>query len=322
MTTAGLIFSNIHDSEMQELTNIRTMASVPFGCRYRLIDFPLSNMVNSGITKIGIITHNNYQSLMDHLGTGKDWDLARRSGGIRLLPPFVNTYNPASVNTLYTSRLEALMGVSGFLARCNEDCIVMSDCDGVFNIDLSEVLHAHLEKGADMTIVTRRSLAGETGNPEDVPELSKRELAQQILINPAQATKNNAAKRNMCLGMGVVVAVQTGKDEVSKLEIPVMTDEVKRDSNLYKSYRNVAEKIKAEVHRVAKQENHEKHYDRRRVHTVRLNRHDRNGIEDLAYNAAGKHQSHYSRIAENIAEPAGSRIVDAAEGRRHLAEAL
>ena len=167
MTTAGLIFSNIHDSEMQELTNIRTMASVPFGCRYRLIDFPLSNMVNSGITKIGIITHNNYQSLMDHLGTGKDWDLARRSGGIRLLPPFVNTYNPASVNTLYTSRLEALMGVSGFLARCNEDGIVMSDCDGVFNIDLSEVLHAHLEKGADMTIVTRRSLAGETGNPED-----------------------------------------------------------------------------------------------------------------------------------------------------------
>ena len=86
----------------------------------------------------------------------------------------------------------------------------------------------------------------ETGNPEDVPELSNRELAQQILINPAKAAKINAAKRNMCLGMGVVVAVQTGKDEVSKLEIPVMTDEVKRDSNLYKSYRNVAEKIKAE----------------------------------------------------------------------------
>ena len=71
MEVAGLIFSNIHDSSISELTNIRTMASVPFGCRYRLIDFALSNMVNSGITKIGIITHNNYQSLMDHLGTGK-----------------------------------------------------------------------------------------------------------------------------------------------------------------------------------------------------------------------------------------------------------
>ncbi len=75
---------------------------------------------------------------------------------------------------------------------------------------------------------------------------SKREFAQRILANPAKAAKINAAKRNMCLGMGVVVAVQTGKDEVSKLEIPVMTDEVKRDSSLYKSYRNVAEMIKAE----------------------------------------------------------------------------
>ena len=84
----------------------------------------------------------------------------------------------------------------------------------------------------------------ETGNPEDVPEVSKRELAQQILINPAQATKNNAAKRNMCLGMGVIVAVQTGEDEISKLEIPVTAGEVKRDSGLYRSYRNVAEQIK------------------------------------------------------------------------------
>ena len=74
----------------------------------------------------------------------------------------------------------------------------------------------------------------ETGNPEDVPEVSKRELAQQILINPAQATKNNAAKRNMCLGMGVIVAVQTGEDEISKLEIPVTAGEVKRDSGLYR----------------------------------------------------------------------------------------
>ena len=86
----------------------------------------------------------------------------------------------------------------------------------------------------------------EAGDPEADEAVSKQEFAQRILANPAKAAKINAAKRNMCLGMGVVVAVQTGKDEVSKLEIPVMTDEVKRDSSLYKSYRNVAEKIKAE----------------------------------------------------------------------------
>ena len=79
MTAAGIVFSNIHDESLPELTRLRTMASVPFGGRYRLIDFALSNMVNSGISKVGVITHYNYQSLLDHIGTGKDWDLARRS---------------------------------------------------------------------------------------------------------------------------------------------------------------------------------------------------------------------------------------------------
>ncbi len=173
MTAAGLIFSNIHDSSLPELTNGRTMASVPFGCRYRLIDFPLSNMVNSGITKVGIITHNNYQSLLDHLGNGKDWDLARRSGGIKLLPPFVSTHNASmGGTTLYTSRLEALMGVTGFLARCNEDCIVMSDCDGVYNIDLSDVMSEHLNKKADLTIVTRHFLPSTDDKPIDAIAVS------------------------------------------------------------------------------------------------------------------------------------------------------
>lgn len=156
MEAAGLIFSNIHNSSIPELTNVRTMASIPFGCRYRLVDFPLSNMVNSGITKIGIITHNNYQSLMDHIGTGKDWDLARRSGGIKILPPFITTYENSNGGRLYTSRLEALMGVSNFISRCKEEYMILSDCDGICNIDLSEVLERHIETGADATIVTRR----------------------------------------------------------------------------------------------------------------------------------------------------------------------
>ena len=156
MSVAGLIFSNIHDNNVPEFTSVRTMASVPFGCRYRLIDFPLSNMVNSGITKIGIITHNNYQSLVDHLGTGKDWDLARRSGGIKLLPPFIASYDAAAGAKLYTTRLEALMGVTHFISRCNEDHLVLSDCDGICNIDLSDVIDAHVANNADITIVTRK----------------------------------------------------------------------------------------------------------------------------------------------------------------------
>ncbi len=153
---AGLVFSNIHDQNLPDLTRNRTMASVPFGCRYRLIDFALSNMVNSGITKVGIITHNNYQSLLDHIGTGKDWDLARRSGGIKLLPPFISSFNGAGANKLYSTRLEALMGAMDFISRCKEDYIVLSDCDAVINLDLSDVIDKHEANKADITIVTAK----------------------------------------------------------------------------------------------------------------------------------------------------------------------
>ncbi len=156
MSAVGLVFTNIHDQNIPDLTRMRTMASVPFGCRYRLIDFTLSNMVNSGITKVGVITHNNYQSLLDHLGTGKDWDLARRSGGIKLLPPFIASYNGMGANKLYTTRLEAMMGAMDFISRCNEDHIVLSDCDAISNIDLNDVIKSHKENGADITIVTTK----------------------------------------------------------------------------------------------------------------------------------------------------------------------
>ena len=156
MTAAGLIFSNIHDQSTPELTRVRTMASVPFGGRYRLIDFALSNMVNSGITKVGLITHYNYQSLLDHIGTGKDWDLARRSGGIKILPPYITAYDNAAGQKLYASRLEALMGARDFITRCTEDCFVLSDCDIICNIDLNAVIEDHAKSGADVTFVTKR----------------------------------------------------------------------------------------------------------------------------------------------------------------------
>ena len=156
MTAAGLIFSNIHDQSIPEMTRKRTMASIPYGCRYRLVDFALSNMVNSDITNVGIITHYNYQSLMDHIGNGKDWDLARRSGGIKILPPYVAAYENAAANKLYENRLEALMGAVNFINRCGADYIVLSDCDAILNIDLNAVIEDHVKSGAYMTIVTKR----------------------------------------------------------------------------------------------------------------------------------------------------------------------
>lgn len=196
MRAAGLIFSNIHDRSIPEMTRVRTMASIPFGGRYRLIDFPLSNMVNSGVTKIGVITHYNYQSLLDHIGTGKDWDLARRSGGIKIIPPFLTAYGQRAVGD-YSTRLEALIGASNFIDRCDEKYIVMADCDAICNIDLSLVLEDHIKNSADITFVTSKMKVGnmqgreklavvstdESGNVTDFAYYTGREDEAEISTN-------------------------------------------------------------------------------------------------------------------------------------------
>lgn len=154
-SVVSIIFSNIHDHNVSELTRRRTMASVPFGCRYRLIDFTLSNIVNSGITHVGVVTHYNYQSLMDHIGTGKDWDLARRSGGIKILPPYITAFANAQ-NSLYNTRLEAVKNMIEFVSCCNEEYVLLSDCDVVCNIDFNEIINAHIDSGADITVAVKR----------------------------------------------------------------------------------------------------------------------------------------------------------------------
>ncbi len=156
MNAVGIIFSSINEKSVHELTKQRTMASVPFGCRYRLIDFALSNMVNSGINHVGLVTHYNYQSLMDHIGTGKDWDLARRQGGIKILPPYITAFANSS-NFLYKTRLDALVSIRDFISDCKEDVVVLSDCDTVCNLDLSAMVEQHINTGADITLGVKSS---------------------------------------------------------------------------------------------------------------------------------------------------------------------
>lgn len=160
MKAVGIVFSNIHDHNVPELARIRTLGSIPFGGRYRLIDFPLSNMVNSSIYTVGIITKSNYQSLMDHVGSGKDWDLARKDGGIIFLPP----YGDLASATLYNSRLEALKGATNFLSRADEEYVVMTDCDSISRLDYNDIIEYHDKNHADITLVYkyRKAEADET----------------------------------------------------------------------------------------------------------------------------------------------------------------
>lgn len=147
---SGIIFANSRDEAMGRMTNLRSMASLPFGGRYRLIDFCLSNLVNAGITNIGVITKANYRSLMDHIGSGAFWDLDRKRGGLHLLPPF-----NISGARRYHGYIEALYGAKDFLNRCNSEYIVLCDGCVAANVDVAAAINFHISKKADITVVYR-----------------------------------------------------------------------------------------------------------------------------------------------------------------------
>jgi len=157
----GIIYTGDNDSmRLKDLTYSRSVAAVPFGGRYRCIDFIMSSMVNSGITNIGIITQKNYHSLMDHLGAGKEWDLNRKRDGLFMLPPFVTRDNVG----LYRGTVEALKGVAGYIRRSTQRYVLLSGSYTIFNTTFHEMLERHLETGADITILYNDEAAFD---PED-----------------------------------------------------------------------------------------------------------------------------------------------------------
>ncbi len=187
----GLIFANMHELTVTDLTKNRAMASIPFGARYRLIDFPLSNMVNSGISNVGVVTKSNYQSLLDHIGSGDEWDLSRKTGGLHFLPPYSNNYANGG---LYRGRLEALAGVSGFIANAHADYVLLTDCDCVANVDYKKIVDYHEEKGADITVVYGRSVfTPEQTKTRTILKVSDQGEVCDVLIRPDMAGEFDAS---------------------------------------------------------------------------------------------------------------------------------
>lgn len=144
----GIIFPNSYDALVPELVGVRLMASIPFASRYRIIDFVLSSMTHSGIDNISVVVNKNYHSLMDHLGSGREWDLVRKNGGLHIFPPFAEK----EVGAPYVGRASALANILDFLKSQKEEYVVMADTNIVVNFDFNAMLQAHMDSGADITI--------------------------------------------------------------------------------------------------------------------------------------------------------------------------
>ena len=153
MNVTGIIFAN--DGTVSTLTEKRTMASLPFGGRYRQVDFALSNLACAGIHRIGIVTRHSYQSLMNHVGSGEEWGLEMEEGGLEYLTP----YSSSKVSD-YRGKLESLYSAMTFLEYGSDDeLLIMIDSAILSNIDLTKVIASHVESGKDITLVTKSGVA-------------------------------------------------------------------------------------------------------------------------------------------------------------------
>ena len=192
----GILFPNSYDSLVPELVTERLMASIPFASRYRLVDFVLSSMVNCGIDNISLIVKRNYHSLMDHLGSGREWDLTRKKGGLNIIPPFAQK----TVN-IYNGRVEAIASIIDYLKRQKEKYVIMADTNIAVNFDFKDLLQQHIDSGAEVTIAYTR---------EDIPkalrdiDVTKKDLyytlgiaedgrVQKIVVNDKQGGEKNVS---------------------------------------------------------------------------------------------------------------------------------
>lgn len=183
---AGIVFANVNDNLLKKLTSRRSMASVPFGARYRLIDFPLSNLVNAGAKSVGIITKENYRSLMDHVGNGIYWDLDRKNGGLFLLPPYIT-----SGAKRYNGTIDALYGAMDYISHCKSEYIVLCNADVLANVDISTAIETHIGNSADITLIYHKGNVPANNGETMSLKMDEYNVVTDILLDDGNAEESN-----------------------------------------------------------------------------------------------------------------------------------
>ena len=186
----GLIYTGENDIHLGELTSMRAVAAMPIAGRYRVIDFQLSSMVHTGIKNVGIIAQKNYSSLMDHVGSGREWDLHGKQGMV-ILPPFMTRDNMG----VYSGLLDALRSNMNFLSRSRQEYIVLTNSHTVYNMDFSDAIRAHIERGADITMLYTRGKDAHRGEHDIFFTVGQDELITGMEIGASEPKGDCAAMK-------------------------------------------------------------------------------------------------------------------------------
>jgi len=200
----GLIYAGEEVTSLRELVDSRTVGALPIGCKYRVVDFALSNMVNSDIRNVGVITSRNYNSLMDHLGSGKAWDLSRKSDGLFILTPFSLRENPG----IFRGKVEALKSAMDYIRRSKQEYCVLCGETFVYNTTFDDMMRFHIDQGADVTVLYHRTPPDHRVDDKfyevylDIDEQSR---VREIEVNPAQSALNERSMKAYILRKDIMI---------------------------------------------------------------------------------------------------------------------
>lgn len=189
----GIVYTSKDDLTLRELTSQRAVAAIPVAGRYRIIDFTLSNLVNSGVRNVGVIAQRNYHSLMDHLGSGKEWDLHTRNNGLFILPPFLTRENGGG----YSGIVEALRANFDYLRRSQQKYAIVTNSDYVMNASFEPMIRQHIETGADITLMYKKVAATDmeysrsSQHEHSFIDVDEEGCVRDIEVNPNAASYDN-----------------------------------------------------------------------------------------------------------------------------------
>ena len=186
----GVIYTGEKDDFLRDLTKVRAIAAMPVCGRYRVIDFIVSSMVNSGMRNVGVIMQKNYQSLMDHLGSGKEWDLHGKNDGLFILPPFLNADEN---NGVYKGSIDALHSNINYLRRSRQEYVLLSNSLIVYNANFTDAFDKFKASDADIMMLYTRNPAMQRANYGAYLDVAEDGMIRDVEVDPTKPKYENTS---------------------------------------------------------------------------------------------------------------------------------
>ncbi len=186
MRAVGIILAGGNNRRMQALTAKRAVAAMPIASSYRAIDFALSNMTNSHVQRVAVLTQYNARSLDEHLNSAKWWDFGRKQGGLYIFTPTITAEN----GYWYRGTADAIYQNLDFLKRCHEPYVIIASGDAVYKLDYNKVLEYHIAKKADITVVVKDLEDGDDATCFGPVRMNESARIQEFEEKPMMANSN------------------------------------------------------------------------------------------------------------------------------------